>query len=287
MRRSSILGAIFCEIARAAGNVNPVLVEEKNINLVKNLRSMEPLFPIFLGRRGYKYKKLKVNGIKTEVFKPKKNASENVIFVCHGGAYVSRMMFYYRLLNKRYSKASGGGTVIHFDYRCAPEYTHPAMIEDCLTVWNWMLDQGYKAENTIVVGDSSGGNMALQLMLRLHDAGKPMPHGAVLYSPWSDMTASGDSYVYNYKVDPVFGVSPALTYYDDTYPPIFVTVGGDEVLKSECELLVKKFNEAGVEATLFAPPGMMHAFPIYELFPEAQQGLRMAFAFIREKFGVE
>ena len=55
MRRSSILGAIFCEIARAAGNVNPVLVEEKNINLVKNLRSMEPLFPIFLGRRGYKY----------------------------------------------------------------------------------------------------------------------------------------------------------------------------------------------------------------------------------------
>ena len=134
------------------------------------------------------------------------------------------------------------------------------------------------------------------------------------------MTASGDSYVYNYKVDPVFGirgvtpspeeckellykselynwlgdtprddryVSPALTYYDDTYPPIFVTVGGDEVLKSECELLVKKFNEAGVEATLFAPPGMMHAFPIYELFPEAQQGLRMAFAFIREKFGVE
>ena len=30
MRRSSILGAIFCEIARAAGNVNPVLVEEKN-----------------------------------------------------------------------------------------------------------------------------------------------------------------------------------------------------------------------------------------------------------------
>ena len=170
------------------------------------------------------------------------------------------------------------------------------------------------------MGDSSGGNMALQLMLRLHDAGKPMPRGAVLYSPWSDMTASGDSYVYNYKVDPVFGirgvtpspeeckellyksdlynwlgdtprddryVSPALTYYDDTYPPIFVTVGGDEVLKSECELLVKKFNEAGVEATLFAPPGMMHAFPIYELFPEAQQGLRMAFAFIREKFGVE
>ena len=321
MPRSSILGAIFCEIARAAGNVNPQLVEEKNINLVKNLRSMEPLFPIFLGRRGYKYKKIKVDGVKTEIFKPKENASDNVVFVCHGGAYVSRMMFYYRLLNKRYSKASGGGTVIHFDYRCAPEYTHPAMIEDCMKVWDWMLDQGYKAENTIVVGDSSGGNMAMQLFLRLHDAGREMPRAGVLYSPWIDMTASGDSYVYNYPVDPVFGirgetparedvidllykselfmwlgdtprddryVSPALVDdYDDTYPPLLVFCGGDEVLKSEAELLVKKFNDAGVEATLVCPPGMMHAYPIYELFPEAQAAIKQACAFIREKFGVE
>ncbi|MBR5753938.1 MAG: alpha/beta hydrolase [Clostridia bacterium] len=316
----SVLGAIFCEIGRAAGNVNPELVEKKNIDLVKNLRSMEPLFPIFLGRRGYKYKKIKVKGIKTEIFKPKKNASENVIFVCHGGAYVSRMMFYYRLLNKRYSKASGGGTVIHFDYRCAPEYTHPAMIEDALTIWDWMLEQGYKAENVIVTGDSSGGNLALQLMLRLHDAGREMPRAAVLYSPWSDMTASGDSYVYNYKVDPIFGirgqtpdreeatkllykselynwlgdtprddryVSPALTYYDETYPPILVFVGGYEVLKSECELLVKKFQEQGIDARLVSHEGMMHAYPIYELFPEAQEALKIAFAFIREKFGVE
>ena len=157
-------------------------------------------------------------------------------------------------------------------------------------------------------------------MLRLHDAGRTMPRCAVLYSPWSDMTASGDSYVYNYKVDPVFGirgvtptpeeakellykselynwigdtprddryVSPALTYYDDTYPPLLAFVGGDEVLKSEVELLVKKWNDAGVEATLVCPPGMMHAFPIYELFPEAQAALKQVFAFMREKFDVE
>ena len=183
-----------------------------------------------------------------------------------------------------------------------------------------MLEQGYKAENVIVVGDSAGGNLAMQLLLKLHDAGEPMPRGVVLYSPWIDMTASGDSYVYNYKVDPVFGirgktptqdevrtllykselyqwigdtprddryVSPALTYYDNTYPPLLCFVGGDELLKSEAELLVKKFQDAGVEATLHAPEGMFHAFPVYELFPEAQTALKQAFAFISEKFGVE
>ena len=98
---ASIPGRIFCEISRAAGNVNPIIVEKKNKDIIKDLRSMEPLFPVFLGRRGYSYKKVKVDGITTEVFKPKKNASGNVVFVCHGGAYVSRMMFYYRLLNKR------------------------------------------------------------------------------------------------------------------------------------------------------------------------------------------
>ncbi|MBQ1451948.1 MAG: alpha/beta hydrolase [Clostridia bacterium] len=313
----SVLGRIFGEIARAAGNVNPIIVEKKNKNLVKDLRSMEPLFPIFLGRRGYSYKKVKVDGVTTEVFKPKKNASGNVVFVCHGGAYVSRMMFYYRLLNKRYSKASYGGTVIHFDYTCAPEATHPTMINQTLKVWDWMLEQGYKAENVIVVGDSAGGNLAMQLLLRLRDAGKTMPRGVVLYSPWIDMTASGDSYVYNYKVDPVFGirgvtptpeetkellykselfmwlgdtprddpyVSPVLADYDSSFPPLLCFVGGIEMLRSESELLVKKFRDAGVEATLETPDGMFHAFPVYELFPEAQRALKQTFAFMREKF---
>lgn len=315
----SILGRIFAEIARAAGNVNPVIVEKKNKNLVKDLRSMEPLFPIFLGRRGYKFKKVKVDGIKVEIFKPKKNASENVVFVCHGGAYISRMMFYYRLLNKRYSKATGGGTVIHYDYTCAPEATHPSMINQTLKVWDWMLAQGYKAENVAVVGDSAGGNLAMQLCLKLHDAGRTMPRAAILMSPWVDMTASGDSYVYNYRVDPVFGirgytptqeevrsllykselyqwigesprddryVSPALTDYDGTYPDMWITVGGNELLRSEVELLAKKLEDAGNKVVIHVPKGMFHAYPVYELFPEAQRALKMIFAFLREEFGV-
>lgn len=315
----SFLGKVFSEIARAAGNVNPLVVEQKKKNIVKDLRSMEPLFRHYIAPIGYTYKKVNVDGVKTEVFSKKKNPSDNLVFVIHGGAYVSRMMFYYRLLNKRYSKATGGGTVIHYDYRCAPEHLYPAALEDTLKVWNWAMRQGFKEENTVTVGDSAGGNLSMQLMMTLHDTGRKQPRAAVLMSPWLDMTASGDSYVYNYKVDPVFGIrgqtpsaeevktllmkselfmwlgdndrtdpyiSPVFADIDNTYPPIFVTVGGYEMLKSDSETLVKNFRKAGLEASLYVGEGMFHVFPVYQLFPEAQKGLKLICEFISGKFEV-
>ncbi len=316
---ASVLGRLFSEIARAAGNVNPQIVEEKKKNVVKDLRSMEPLFRHYFAPIGYTYKKVDVDGVKTEVFSKKKNPSENLVFVIHGGAYISRMMFYYRLLNKRYSKATGGGTVIHYEYRCAPEHLYPAALEDTMKVWNWAMAQGFQEENTVTVGDSAGGHLSVNLMMKLHDTGRKQPRAAVLMSPWLDMTASGKSYMENYKVDPVFGIrgqtpsaddvtkllmkselymwlgdndrkdpyiSPVYAEFDDTYPPIFVTVGGYEMLKSDSETLVKKFRKAGVEASLYVGEGMFHVFPVYQLFPEAQKGLKAVCGFIQGKFEI-
>ena len=315
----SIRGRIFSEIARAAGNVNPETVIKKKKNVVKDLRSMEPLFRHYIPPIGYRFKKVDVDGVTTEVFSKKKNPSDKVILVIHGGAYISRMMFYYRLLNKRYSKASGGGTVIHYDYRCAPEHLYPAALEDTMKVWDWLLAQGYKEENIITIGDSAGGNLSVELMMKLHDTGRKQPHAAILMSPWLDMTASGESYVYNYKVDPVFGIrgktpsaeevtrllmqselymwlgdndrkdpyiSPVYGEFDDTYPPILVTVGGYEMLQSDSMTLVDKFKKAGVEANLYVGEGMFHVFNVYQLFPEAQKALRVMCDFISHKFEI-
>ncbi len=316
----SIRGRIFSEIARAAGNVNPNVVKEKKKNIVKDLRSMEPLFRHYIAPFGYTFRKADANGVPAEVFSKKKDPGENVVLVIHGGAYISRMMFYYRLLNKRYSKASGGGTVVHYEYRCAPEYKYPAALEDTMKVWDWLLEQGYKEENILTVGDSAGGHLSVDLLMKLHDLGRKQPRAAILMSPWLDMTASGASYVYNYKVDPVFGIrgqtptadevrsmlmeselymwlgdndrkdpyiSPVYAEFDETYPPIFVTAGGYEMLKSDSETLVEKFRKAGVQATLYVGEGMFHVFQVYQLFPEAQKALKAMCGFMREQFGVQ
>ncbi|MBR5410006.1 MAG: alpha/beta hydrolase [Clostridia bacterium] len=317
---ASIPGRIFSAVARAAGNVNPNIVEQKHKNVVKDLRSMEPLFRHYIAPIGYRFVKAEADGVPVEVFSKKKNASDKVIFVVHGGAYISRMMFYYRLLNKRYSKAAGGGTVIHFEYRCAPEALYPAALEDTMKVWKWMLDQGIKEENVMVIGDSAGGHLSVNLMMKLRELGQKMPKAAILMSPWLDMTASGESYVYNYKVDPVFGIkgqtpsaeevkkmlmtselymwlgdhertdpyiSPVYNEFDGGYPPMLVTAGGNEMLLSDSKTLVEKLKKAGVDARLYIGDGMFHVFNVYQLFPESQKALRTMCAYIREQFGTK
>ena len=316
---ASKAGRLFSVIARAAGNVNPIVVEQKKKNVVKDLRSMEPLFRHYFAPIGYTFEKVDVAGVPTEVFRKKKNGSDRVVLVIHGGAYISRMMFYYRLLNRRWSKASGGGTVVHYDYRCAPEHPYPAALEDTMKVWDWLEQQGVKAEDIVTVGDSAGGHLTVNLWMKLHEQGRAMPRASVLMSPWLDMTAGGEYYVKNYGVDPVFGIkgatitpeevkdllmkselymwlgdhdrtdpyiSPVFNEFDGSYPPVFVTVGGDEMLRSDSETLVKKLREAGVSATLHVGDRMFHAFPVYQLFPEARHALKEISAFIRGQYGL-
>lgn len=315
---ASLTARAISGFIRAVANVNPEVVEKKKKNLVKDLRSMEPLLKHYIAPKGYKFEKIDVDGIKTEVFSKKEGGSDKVVFVLHGGAYISRMIFYYRLLNKRYSKDADGGTVIHYEYRCAPENLYPAALEDTMKVWDWLTNEkGFKEENIITVGDSAGGHLNINLLMKLHDLGRKMPRAAVCLSPWLDMTASGPSYVYNYKNDPIFGVkgrtpdqsevnkllmssdifmwlgdndrkdpyiSPVYAEFDETYPPLFVTVGGNEMLLSDSETIVDKFKKAGVDARLDITPGMWHVFNLYQVFPEAKRALQIVDDFIKEQF---
>ena len=62
---------------------------------------------------------------------------------------------------------------------------------------------GYGARDVIVAGDSAGGNLALELALKLKEQGRAQPRGLVLFSPWTDMTASGKSYRTCKALDPM------------------------------------------------------------------------------------
>lgn len=314
----SLIGRILPTIVRAVGNVNPDVVAKKKIDLVKNLRGLEKPFKTYITPIGYKLEKHVVDGLPIELFTKKKDGNDKLVFVLHGGAYVTRMAFIYRWMNKVYSKASGGGSVIHFDYRCAPEYHYPCQIEDALKAWDWAIDRGFKEENIVTIGDSAGGHLNVSLLMKLHDAGRPMPKAAVCLSPWLDMTASGKSYIENYKVDPVFGIkgvtpqesdmcrlrqsglfdwygdadpkdpciSPVYAEFDGTYPTTLITAGGNEMLLSDSQTLHDKLKAAGVDVRLDITPGMFHVFNLYRIFPEAQRILKLVNAFIAEQLNV-
>lgn len=83
----------------------------------------------------------------------------------------------------------------------------------------------------IIGGDSAGGGIVLALLCLLRDLGLPLPAGAVLISPWVDMTESFPSIMTNVDTDviPPYGFlhRPSLL-----WPPL----RPDEIISSQKHL---------------------------------------------------
>jgi acetyl esterase/lipase len=252
------------------------------------------------------------NGVKMEVVAPIKNKSDNVVYVLHGGGYIMQLGDMYRRLDKKLSEAGHNATVAFLDYRVAPEHRYPSALEDALLGWAYLLKQGFKPENIVVVGDSAGGNLTAVLVLKLIELKRETPKAVVLFSPWADMTGSGDSYTGNYNVDIMFGnkneevteerkqallnsamfsyvkdadrkdpfVSPVFADYAG-FPPTMIFAGTHEMLLSDSLTIADKIKKSGGEVELYLAEEMFHVWPLATgLFPEATKAMDAALEYI-------
>ena len=126
----------------------------------------------------------------------------HAVLYCHGGGYTCGQLGYARVLAGKLA-LSTGCDVLSFEYRLAPEHPYPAALQDALSVWDYMAYMGYGARDILVAGDSAGGNLALELALKLKEQGRRQPRALILMSPWTDLTASGESYTQRAELDPM------------------------------------------------------------------------------------
>ena len=131
-----------------------------------------------------------------------------------------------------------------------------------------------------------------------------MPGAVYVLSPWTDLTATGESLVTRAPFDPMFdgnglldaamiyagetplddpGVSPLFA--DPTgYPPTLIQTGMDEILLSDSTRLAERYRAAGVDVRLDLRDGLWHVYPAFAGYmPEATDALIRAAVFIREK----
>ncbi|MCR4922437.1 MAG: alpha/beta hydrolase [Lachnospiraceae bacterium] len=205
---------------------------------------------------------------------------KHVIMYCHGGGYTCGSINYARVIASKLALHTGL-SVFSFEYRLSPENPYPAAVDDAVTVWNYLMQLGYGARDVVIVGDSAGGNLALLVCQKLKANERLMPGAMVLMSPWTDMTMSGDSYEECKEIDPILtaeyikacrgayagsNVDFALPQYSplygefDDYPPTFVQVGSNEILKSDSERLVEALKEADVMADIEIYEDSWHVF---------------------------
>ncbi|MCI0569438.1 MAG: alpha/beta hydrolase [Myxococcaceae bacterium] len=197
-----------------------------------------------------------------------------------------------------------GARVLVPSYRLAPEHPFPAALEDAVRAWRWLLGQGARADRSVVMGDSSGGGLAVATLLALRQQRERLPAGCVPLSPWADLLCTGESMRTRAAVDMMCTRDSLLEmgrwylagheaqdplasplYGDFTgLPSLLALVGGDEVLRDDAVRLVCAAASGGADATLFIGAGMQHVWPIWAgALPEADAALGMIGTWVRER----
>lgn len=106
----------------------------------------------------------------------------------HGGAYYFGSVDEHRYQIQRHARKLQA-RVLAPRYRLAPQFPFPCGLLDCLAAYLFLLTV-QAPETIILAGDSAGGGMIISILVLLRDQGLPLPAGAVLISPWSDLTHS-------------------------------------------------------------------------------------------------
>ena len=262
--------------------------------------------PVVFPRAGVRVTPVRAGDVPGEWVVPKQADAGCVLLYLHGGAWVMGSPRTHRALVA--DLAVGAGVrALSLGYRLAPEHPYPAALDDCLEAYGWLLAQGIAPERIVVAGDSAGGNLALAMLLRLRDAGSPLPAGAVLLSPVTDLGQSGASHTTRKALDPYLAkadLGPFISAYAGAQdllqpylsplagdlhglPPLLVHVGDHEVLLDDAVRLGERARAAGVEERTVVWPGMTHVFQLqFQLVPEARKANREIAAYIRSRMAL-
>jgi len=141
-------------------------------------------------------------------------------------------------------------------------------------------------------------------MMRLRDEGLPLPAAAVVLSPWTDLTLTGQSLTEYGSPDPMVpvelmpqavhlylaGAEPRSPYASPLYgdpaglPPTLILVGSDEALRDDAVRMAERLRAVDRDVELEVWPRMFHVWPMFaRILPEGRAAIARIGAFLRAR----
>ncbi|GAB3416215.1 alpha/beta hydrolase [Niabella aquatica] len=255
--------------------------------------------PSAFAKKRLHIEKLEASG--HNVFMLSHPAAKNGIHIIylHGGAYVQgftklHWSFITQMIESTHC------TVIAPDYPLAPKYTYKATSELVISVYKQVIANTDPA-NVILMGDSSGGGLALAVAQQLKKDNISQPAQIILLSPWLDITLSNKEIEELDSRDPFLGIKGLLmagrAYAGDTDPhhfllsPIYgsleglgiisVFAGTNEMLVADTRKLKLIADARGIPFRYFEYPEMIHAWMLFD-FPESRTARKQIFELIKD-----
>jgi acetyl esterase/lipase len=199
-----------------------------------------------------------------------------VILHLHGGAFIFGSVASYRSRALRFSFRCNAEVFVP-DYRLAPEHPFPAALDDALVAYQYV--RALRPNLPIfITGDCAGGGLTLSLLARLRDRRQPMPDGAIMLSPWTDLTLApriprGDRWLTpvhlthwsahyagatpreNPELSPVLADLSRL-------PPLLILAGEEEQLLDDALRVAARAKRAGTPVSVIEGRRMQHDWPL-------------------------
>lgn len=254
--------------------------------------------------RSYAHMKpAKIPGVSAYWITPPGVSQQRTIIYLHGGGFVHGSTRVYLQHIIRTAKMCNA-QVLSIDYPLAPEHPYPAALDNIVKAWMYLLSQNsVDPKQTVFMGESAGGSLALGSSLRLRDANLALPGAIVLLSPALDMSLTGESMASREKRELILS-RQKIEWYADMYvgkalrtgpyispvtanlhdlPPLLVHVGTEEMLYSDSSTIAEHAKRDGVACELFAGEGMWHGWHVTAGFvPEAKHAMRLVAEFVNK-----
>jgi epsilon-lactone hydrolase len=237
---------------------------------------------------------------------PHDATANRVLFCIHGGGFIAGSIYTHRKLFAHLAKVVGARALM-VDYRLLPEGVYPVAVDDTLSAYRWLLDEGIDASHIAFAGDSAGGTLAIVTQLRARDEHLPLPAATMLISPWVDMEGIGETMRSNSGKDALFNQvwvqELATNFLGEQSPrdprinalyanlaglgPLYIQVGDQELLLDDSRRLAEHAGKAGIDVRLDVFPEMQHTFQMMAgRAPEADDAIGRFAEWVRPKLGL-
>lgn len=248
---------------------------------------------------------VELEGIRTLCLTPPDHLPNRRLLFMHGGAFALMSPESHERFAGHVAKACRAQTFLP-DYSLAPEYPFPQSINETITLLSGLVAEAKATEsNVILLGESSGGALALGAAQSMRDQGQPLPSCIVLICPWLDLTLSGQSMEGNREnaillqqnklkiFADYYLQDPSLSPTDSLVSPLFGSLANLPPIycqAAELDLLLDDATRlSGRDAdtlTVEVFPEMCHSFQFFAgNFPEADAAIKMIGDFVDAQLG--
>ncbi|QVL30834.1 alpha/beta hydrolase [Telmatocola sphagniphila] len=248
-------------------------------------------------RRRHELSEYSLQGRPVYTIQPRDQIASRHVLYLHGGAYFNGFLpVQWQFVDRLITAANCSVTAP--DTPLAPKSSSRDIFAMVQPIYEELLRE-VGSENLIVMGDSSGGGLALALMMKARDKGLDQPKDLILLSPWLDVTMTNPDIPGVAQNDPYLGLKACIVagqrYAQEDDPtdpsispiygdlrglcPIHLFVGTHDIMLPDCRKLRNLADLAGASLNYREYPKMIHDWMMLNL-PESQNALQQIVAIV-------